>query len=77
MKQCSRDLVVINYRFHGLVGKICKTQKQCSQIRKSLGLDLKKITGGAGLKRCNLLGGFMKNKQDTKKTTRITDFSKD
>jgi hypothetical protein len=42
-----KDLYVINYRFQGLAGKIYKTQKQCSQIRKILGLDLKKTTGGA------------------------------
>jgi hypothetical protein len=49
---------MINYRFQGLAGKICRTQKQCSQIRKSLGLDLKKTTGGAGLQRCNRSRGF-------------------
>jgi hypothetical protein len=27
MKQSCKDLYVINYRFSGLAGKICKTQK--------------------------------------------------
>jgi hypothetical protein len=27
MKQGCKDLYVINYRFQGLAGKICKTQK--------------------------------------------------
>jgi hypothetical protein len=58
MKQGCRDLYVINYRFQGLAAKNCKTQKQCSQFRKSLGLDLKKIMGGAGLKRYNRSRGF-------------------
>jgi hypothetical protein len=39
-KQGLRDLVVINYRFQGLGRKICKTQKQCSQIDQRLGLDM-------------------------------------
>jgi hypothetical protein len=58
MKQGCKDLYVVNYRFWGLATKNCKTQKQCMQIRKSLGLDLKKTMGGAGLKRCNRSRGF-------------------
>jgi hypothetical protein len=58
MKQGCKDLYVINYRFLGLAGKICTTPKQCSQIRKSLGLDLKRTMGGDGLKICNRSRGF-------------------
>jgi hypothetical protein len=58
MKQGCKDLYVMNYRHGGLAAKNCKTQNQCPQIRKSLELDLKKTTGGAGLKRCNRSRGF-------------------
>jgi hypothetical protein len=74
MKQGCRDLYVINYRFQGLAAKNCKTQ--CSQFRKSLGLDLKKIMGGAGLKSCNRSRGFLQISQDTEKYTIIIDFSR-
>jgi hypothetical protein len=58
MKQGCKDPYVINYRSGGLAAKNCKTQKQCSQIRKSLGLVLKKTMGMAGLTRCNRSKGF-------------------
>jgi hypothetical protein len=58
MKQGCKDLYIINYRYQGLAGKICKTQKIVLANKKSLGLDLKKTMGGAGLKRCNKSRGF-------------------
>jgi hypothetical protein len=41
---------------------------------KSLGLDLEKIMGGAGLKRCNRSRGFSANFTRHRKYTIITDF---
>jgi hypothetical protein len=75
MKQGCNNLYIINYRFQGLATKNCKTQKQCFQFRKSLGLDLKKIMDGAGLKRCNRSRGFLQILQDIEKYTIIIDFS--
>jgi hypothetical protein len=77
MKQSCKDLYIINYRFQGLAGKICKTQKLCSQFRKSLGLDLKKIMVGLDLKDVIDPGGFLQILQDTEKYTIIIDFSGD
>jgi hypothetical protein len=75
MKQGSMDLVTINYRFQGLAGKICKTQKQSSQIDQSLGLDLKKTTGGTRLKRCNRSKGLSADSTRHRKTAGISSFS--
>jgi hypothetical protein len=58
MKQGYKYIYMINYRSGGLSAKNCKIQKQYPQIRKSLELDLKRIMGGAGLKKSNGSSGF-------------------
>jgi hypothetical protein len=44
------------------------------QIRKSIGFDLKKTMGWAGLKRYNRFRGFLQISQETKKNRFMTQF---
>jgi hypothetical protein len=74
-KQGCRDLYTINYRSGGLAAKICKIQKQCSQIRKSLRLDLKRSRVGLGWKDIEDLGGFLQISIDTKRTAKLHYFA--
>jgi hypothetical protein len=77
MKQCCRDLYVINYRLQGLVAQICKTQKIVLANREKFRVRSEKYQGGAGLKRCNRSRGFSANFRTHRKNRKITSFSRD
>jgi hypothetical protein len=53
MKQCCRDLYVINYRLWGLAGKKFKIQKIVLANTEKFRVRSEKFYGGAGLRRCN------------------------
>jgi hypothetical protein len=61
MKKGCRDLYIINYRFHGLAAKNCKTQKIVLTNKEKFRVRSEKDHGGAGLKRCNRSRGFSAN----------------
>jgi hypothetical protein len=61
MKQCCRDLYVINYSFQGLAGKKYYTQKIVLANTEKFRVRSEKFYGGAGLRRCNRSRGFSAN----------------
>jgi hypothetical protein len=67
MKQGCKDLDAINYRHEGLAADFYNTQKTEIENAANVRIRSEKDHGGAGLKRSNLLGGFLQILQDTRK----------
>jgi hypothetical protein len=77
MKQCCRDLYIINYRLRGLAGKKFKTQKIVLTNTEKFRVRSEKFYDGAGLRRCNRSRGFLQILQDTEIYTIIIESSRD
>ena len=61
------DLVAIKHRLRGLAADFYKSHKTELANKSKARVRSKKYQGGAGLKRCNLLGGIVQIGHDIKK----------